>query len=264
MFPIPPILPIKTLDRIRRICRILLSEIRGRGHPVILSLLLCLPASAQGIPKYGEFFQRKTAASGYSPATDGNVFEWLKADAIGQGNNTAVSTWTASTGVNVVNPNSGATQPTFETSQQNGLPAVAFNGANATYLATSSTFTSQAQPFTIVLVFKDGDGANFTIPIGSIAGGTSYEWSDQGGGYYDIVAGNNQTRSPHPLATDGNWHIMMVVFSDSSSKFKLDNGGAHLTFVEVFRPGGAGSIFLSPAPKGLTGRAGWPRRSSRR
>jgi len=161
------------------------------------------------------------SGSAYSPSTDGSVFEWLKADAINQGNNTAVATWPASIGASLVNPNSGMTQPIFKTAQQNGLPAVLFNGANSTYLATPANFASQSQPFTIFIAFKDND-STFSIPIGP-SGGSDIRWVHQAYGVYDISAGGAGSGPAEPV-TDNNWHILMLVFNGSSSKWRQDGG----------------------------------------
>jgi hypothetical protein len=180
-------------------------------------------------------------AGAYSPAADTNVFEWLKADAINQGNNTAVATWPASIGASLVNPNSGMTQPIFKTAQQNGLPAVLFNGANSTYLATPANFASQSQPFTIFIVFKDRDSTG-SIPIGPAGGGSDFRWIRQAYGVYDISAGGAGSGPVEPV-TDNNWHILMLVFNGLNSKWRQD-GGAVTAFSSSPGPNPINSISL--------------------
>src|ERR1035437_9219293 len=68
---------------------------------------------------------------------------WFKADSIAQSNNTAVSSWPDSSGNNhTATQGTGASQPTFKTSQVNSLPGVYFNGSNYLTIASAPTLTT--------------------------------------------------------------------------------------------------------------------------
>jgi hypothetical protein len=133
------------------------------------------------------------------------------------------------------------TQPIFKTAQQNGLPAVLFNGANSTYLATPANFASQSQPFTIFIVFKDRDSTG-SIPIGPAGGGSDFRWIRQAYGVYDISAGGAGSGPVEPV-TDNNSHILMLVFNGLNSKWRQD-GGAVTAFSSSPGPNPINSISL--------------------
>jgi hypothetical protein len=160
----------------------------------------------------------------YTPGADTNVFAWFKADALTLANGARVPSWSPSGGAmnQAVVQTSVRNQPTFQTNQQNGLPAVLFDGV-ASFL-TNSTFFNQPQPFTLVLVYKylgpqQAYGASF------IGNDQSYSWAvgaSQGYMEYYIQSESGVSRIMYPVENpaDAAWHILMIVFNGSNSLFR--------------------------------------------
>jgi hypothetical protein len=160
-------------------------------------------------------------SGGYSPAADGNVFEWLKADAItGVASGNGISSWSASTGENL-STYGGSQNPTWNSNVKNGLPAVTFASASMQEAFTSSAFSSQSQPVTIFVVSKTVDApTGFECMMGSYGAGTQYEVVDNSGPGVLYAGGAYSTA----FTFDNNWHITMLVLNGSSSKYRVDNG----------------------------------------
>jgi hypothetical protein len=170
---------------------------------------------------------QSVSTASYTPSGDANVFAWFKADAIiGVTSGNAITTWPDS-GPNgyTLSCYGGSQNPTWSSAVKNGLPAVVFASASSQETFTSSTFSSQAQPTTIFLVYKLTDSASgFEQVMGSYGSGTGYAIMDNSGPA-SVYAGSYQAG----WSFDNNWHIVMVVFNGASSKYRLD-GGADTSF----------------------------------
>lgn len=155
-------------------------------------------------------------AAGYSPASDSTILFWAKADAIAQGNGTAVSTWPASKGNSLINV-PGNTE-LFYTGVQNGLPGVfTSSGQMTNYIPGLSS-----QPFTIWAVmmqtnvgslelFWDGvDGSQRAYMAGFNSGGTSFRW----------YAGTAQDNFA-PIPTN-KWFTLEMIYNGASSTLKTN------------------------------------------
>jgi hypothetical protein len=162
-------------------------------------------------------------AQTYSPGTDANLCMWFKADALGLTNGAPVSSWSPSGGtvsepvVQTVSSN----QPIFKTAQQNGLPAVLFDGVSS-YLTNGNSFPVASQPLTIFLVYKyTGPENNFqNVFIGNIYSKTSWFV-----GIYEsnvaVYAGGSGSAA---VRADPNWHMIMFVVNGSNSIYRIDGG----------------------------------------
>lgn len=123
---------------------------------------------------------------------------WLKADAItGLSNNAAVSTWNDSSGNgnNAAQATSGD-QPSYETNQINGLPAVNFNGSGD--FLTVPSLTGQ----TIFVVLNHADGTTFTNYRRVVDNGDTFGYSIfgvNGGSQY------NPTALPRGITASNFW-----------------------------------------------------------
>jgi len=88
------------------------------------------------------------AVGGFDPTLYGTVAGWYKADALVLSNGATVSSWTDSSSSNIpFATDRGAA--TFQTNQQNGLPAVSFGGA-ASLVRNGMSFNG----FCVATVFK--------------------------------------------------------------------------------------------------------------
>lgn len=188
-------------------------------------------------------------AQTYSPGIDTNLVTWFKADALSLTNNSQVSIWNPSGGsmTNAVGQNSVTNQPTFQTAQQNGLPAVLFDGVSS-YLTNSTTYTpATSQPFTAFLVYKyngpNGVWANAFVG-GSFAGGNGSWFLGVGTG---AISFDLFETSISCYQADPNWHIAMFVVNGTNSKYRLDRG------IDTPGTGNPGTGFINSLEMGGTG-----------
>lgn len=169
------------------------------------------------------------ASSGYNPATDAKVIEWLKADAITpQTDNTALTTWTASTGVNATQA-VGINQPVYRTaggaSNKNGKAVVEFfSTTNPTYMKTL-TIGTLTQPFTVWIVYKYSSNASYYFAFDGLSGSTNraYFYSDPAPAWTMGTDGSGDSFG----TPDTNWHIVECFYNTSSSTFTIDGGSPH-------------------------------------
>ena len=161
------------------------------------------------------------AQGSYTPSSDTNVFAWFKADALTLSNGAPVASWSPSGGTmtQALVQTSVSNQPTFQTNQQSGLPAVLFDGV--TSFLTNATWFDQPQPFTLVLVYKYL-GAQQAFGAEFIGNPRSYSWAvgdSQGNvGYYiQSESGVSGIVYADENPADAAWHILMIVFNGSHS-----------------------------------------------
>ncbi len=118
-----------------------------------------------------------------TPSLSGVLATWLKADNLaGLANNAAIANWQDASGNgNNATQSTAGWRPTYRTNVINGLPAVRFNAANKTYLATPS---SAPEDFTLLCVFRStqgsGTGSLYYQGAGLISGEVSGTMLDFG------------------------------------------------------------------------------------
>jgi hypothetical protein len=162
----------------------------------------------------------------YDPATDASVVQWWKADALALSNGDAVSTWTASKGVDAA-PALVGYAPQFVTAQQNGLPAIrCFESGSHRFLRTVSPFGPIPQPYTVWAVFQQTNiSQRYLFLFDGYASGEARAWFSD----YDLpnrwcmAAGPTQILRASK-APDTAWHILRCVFSGAGSSIALDGG----------------------------------------
>jgi hypothetical protein len=167
----------------------------------------------------------------YSPATDNNLFVWFKADALALTNGSPVAAWSPSGGTmnQAVVQTSPTNQPQFVTNQQNGLPAVLFDGKSSYLTNVVGWFTpGQSHPLTIFTVYKYLGTAGFgNAFVGSVPGQVSWSLGESSGFitvYSQGMSGTLGNLYPIEPVFDAAWHILMVVFKGSNSYFRVDGG----------------------------------------
>lgn len=189
----------------------------------LLVALLALCGVASGTVVINSY---RFATAAYDPSTDAAVIEWLKADALGLADNDPVGTWTASTGNNATQ--TGAARPTFKTAIQNGKPVVRFDGSGD--FMDMADLASQAQPFTVLVVFKINVATSTTYVFGpnTSAAGRDIRFGITHTDKFSAYSGNGSDLIDFATA-DLNWHILQLVFNGAVSTYRLD-GGARATF----------------------------------
>jgi hypothetical protein len=159
----------------------------------------------------------------YSPGKDTNLCMWFKADALSLTNNAPVSIWSPSGGsvTNSVGQSSVTNQPIFQTAQQNGLPAVLFDGVSS-YLTTSRSFSAINQPLTVFIVYQYVGPLNGfqNIFVGNIPNNSSWWVGNRQGSNAIYAAGGNGSAFP----IDPNWHMIMFVVNGTNSIYRIDGG----------------------------------------
>jgi len=173
------------------------------------------------IPLYtmGSNFLETSLTSGTRDWTisDLNVpaIAWLKADAIGSGDGTPISTWFDSTvNNNNFSQSTSANKPLYKINIQNSLPVVRFDGINDTLI--NSTLT-RLQPYEFIFAGKPTQSDS-----------TTRDWFTSTG--FEIVGANPTTDFMYagalgPSRNAANaWHVNVCLFSGVQSKWYLDGG----------------------------------------
>jgi hypothetical protein len=158
----------------------------------------------------------------YSPGADPNLLTWFKADSLDLTNNARVSIWNPSGGSMgvAVGQSVSSNRPIFQTAQQNGLPAVLFDGATG-YLTNIAPFTIAQQPVTLFLVYQHVGpvtGMEHSF-LGSTPHASSW-WVGDRQGTNVACAGTFGTAVP----VDQFWHTIMYVMNGANSKYQIDGG----------------------------------------
>lgn len=199
---------------------------------IFLFGLLC--ASVAAAPPYLTLMSAKgrlslVASSGYDPSTDAKVVQWLKADAITpQSDNTALATWTASTGNNATQ-GTGINQPAYRTAggaaNKNGKAVVEFFSTANPIFMTTTTFGTLSQPFTVFIVYKYSSNASYYFAFDGRTGSTNraYFYSDPAPAWTMGTDGSGDSFG----TPDTNWHVAECFYNTSSSSLTLDGGSPH-------------------------------------
>jgi hypothetical protein len=117
----------------------------------------------------------------FNPSTISTLRFWIRAESIGQGNNTAVNTWTDLSGSG--NSITLGAAPTFFTlaNQINGRPVVKFLQASSQYLtkvtATGVNLTNSGSTFIVMRKTSSLDMLNILFIGGSCNGGRQFSYS---------------------------------------------------------------------------------------
>jgi hypothetical protein len=194
-------------------------------RPLAIVLLLFFVGVAEGsrvgVYRGHESAQlRRVTTELWTPADLDDLFSWWKADSLDLSNDDLVSTWTDSSGNGYSVTASGATRPTFKTSQFNGLPSLYFGGAQ--WLTTDNqnawTFMHSAQS-TIIAVWQAGIVAepniNYAL-IGNNAGtGNNRGFNIQ----YDDRDSASRNDLLFHLIGRGGTVTPQVVFNESANGF---------------------------------------------
>jgi len=173
------------------------------------------------IPLYtmGSNFLETSLTSGTRDWTisDLNVsaIAWLKADAIGSGDGTPISTWFDSTvNNNNFSQSTAANKPLYKINIQNGLPVVRFDGTNDNL---SNPTLTRLQPYEFIFAGKPTQSDS-----------TGRDWFTSTG--FEIVGTNPTTDfmfagglGPSRNAANA-WHVNVCLFSGVQSKWYLDGG----------------------------------------
>lgn len=201
----------------------------------LLILFCCASAIAQPTvsgPSAGVF--NNFNSSGYNPASDASVVEWLKADAItGLSDGATIATWQHSTGNDATS--AAGSRPVYHTAVKNGLPAAQFSG---TEFFTVQTFGTIAQPDAVWIVYRFTaltstkvlyDGTNS-------AGRQSAFWSGSSGFIAGFAGSTVATSNAGDTTT---WHVLYIKFNGASSQWSIDNSAP-----ATFNPGANSLIGL--------------------
>jgi len=187
---------------------------------LLILLVLCAPLFMAA--------DRRTAMRNYtsgsaawSPTTPANTLrEWIKADVgLGLNNGDPVSTWTASAGKSPTA--SGSARPFFTNNVQNGLPAIQFDGVND-YMDTGNFTSSQAQPYTVLMVFKLITTASQARLIDGDTAGTG-RLILRSGGNWNVYSGSAFQNTAQSEDTNFNTLLLEVNGTTSTNSW---NGGA--------------------------------------
>lgn len=169
-------------------------------------------------------FARKQATAGI-PMT--NLVQWLKADALSQSDDTEVTNWVASVGINATG-SAGSTAPHFRTAVQNGLPVIRFDNSND-FLQTADYSSPISQPFCYFIVYKISSAGAGHVILDTAHNDTERVF---------LLRTNTQVWRPFAGAlgtfnglteSSTTWHILSVEWNGASSKFRFD-GGTEATF----------------------------------
>jgi hypothetical protein len=182
-------------------------------------ILAMIAGAAYGVP-FRFAPMANLGAQLWTPADLDDVFAWWKADSLDLSNDDLVSTWTDSSGNGYSMTASGATRPTFKTSQFNGLPSLYFGGAQ--WLTTDNqnawTFLHSAES-TVIAVWQAGVVAepNTRYPlIGNNAGtGNNIGFHMQ---YDDRNSASRNDLLLH-LIGEGGGGLTQVVLNESANGF---------------------------------------------
>ena len=150
---------------------------------------------------------------------------WFKADTLKLTNNAPISLWNPSGGAvaGSLGQSSFTNQPIFQTAQQNGLPAVLFDGVSSCLTNGTYYWPPACQPLTFFLVYRfTGPENNGYMPafFGNAPSGGAW-WIGEYGTEIGSYFGNAITSG---VPSDPNWHILMYVINGANSKYRMDNG----------------------------------------
>lgn len=147
-----------------------------------------------------------------SVITSGTLLAWYQADKLALTDGSAVSAWPDVSGNGfAATQGTGASQPTFHVNQQNGLPAIVFDGVND---CLTTTVPTTAQPFTI-----------FTIANATGQPTNRGVWGGTFGS--NSLLTNFSTLELNSLASSGSaapagWHNMTALVNGGSSLLRVD------------------------------------------
>lgn len=161
-------------------------------------------------------------AGAFTPASLTGLGAWYKADALALSNGAAVTSWADSgSGGFTATQATGAKQPTFQTAQVNGLPAVLFNVTNHQYL-TSGADTTFASGCTLFAVVNPTVVNIFQAIVGpSSTNGFEYLLTTAG---KQRISGPTLSATATTAQTAGAWTRFSVDY-DASSAFHFFNKG---------------------------------------
>lgn len=172
-----------------------------------------------------QFFTRRFAGSvaagvgAYSPATDPLVNEWIYAPTIGQGDGTAVSTWTAGKGTNATQA-TGGSQPLYKTGIQNGKAVVRFDGVDD-FMATTA-FTTTTQAYVMIVAFSTVATTNPKSYVDGIAGGNRAQFEINTNGKFGFYAGTTDIDTANATTA---FHVMLMEINQAASRYRMDGAG---------------------------------------
>lgn len=97
----------------------------------------------------------------FTPTQLSGLVAWFKADSIGAGDGSAVSTWSDSSGNanDATNGGAAGTKPTYKTNIVNGQPVVRFDGGDGLIVANQANFNIATYTAFIVATYTSGTGA---------------------------------------------------------------------------------------------------------
>ncbi|MCK9896978.1 GDSL-type esterase/lipase family protein [Frankia sp. AgB32] len=157
-----------------------------------------------------------------SPDTVSGLVGWWRADALGLADNTAVSSWAPSAGLQSAPlTQSGTNRPVLRTGILNSLPVVRFSAASSQSLDTGAWGTSYTVPVTVVTV------ARFT----SVAVAANL-WSGRSGVFayagisptlFQVGAGAAGELSARETPDVDAWHVIAVVYNGASTTVHWDS-----------------------------------------
>lgn len=180
-------------------------------------------------------YMQKSAISVFAPTDLSGLLGWYRADTLGLTNGVGVSSWPdSSTAGHSLSQATGGNQPTFQTSQVNGLPCLRFDGSNDNL--ASAAFASPTAGCSVLVVlnasvqnsyrvlFNHSAAATWATPFARVAcyitdAAASNFWqffvedtSVGANGLTDVIA-----------ASTGSWQLMSFYY-DASNQFMYRNG----------------------------------------
>jgi hypothetical protein len=191
------------------------------------------------------FLRRISASAG--PVIFANLGLWLKADGLsGLVNNDPVSSWTDFSGKGRHYIGTTTTRPLYKTSQQNGLPAIDFDGTDD-FLTGAVDGSVTAYSLYVTLKMKSNAGTPVPFRFGL---DNTFGTSD---GYCAIINGGNRSIQHRVAAAattmaDGaattNWELWSIICDSTPlTALRVNRVGQTLTPSNAAFSSGAGSTF---------------------
>jgi hypothetical protein len=160
----------------------------------------------------------------WTPASEGTLQAWYKADSLVLSDNDPISTWTDSSSSGYNATQTLTARPLYKTNIQNSLPAVLFSAASTQSFVTS--IPADTKPFTVAVVVRREDyGPPVAFFGASNTGGMCFR--NDTNRYADILSQGTADIGPSTTAlTDGSTNIIVVTYSSAGAFAYTLNGAS--------------------------------------
>ncbi|MGC4030142.1 MAG: lamin tail domain-containing protein [Tepidisphaeraceae bacterium] len=177
-----------------------------------------------------------TAAVGFDgggTASAASLLARWYAPAIGAANNSAVSSWNASTGTGSATQSTSANRPTYRTNQINGKAVVHFDGSNDNLKITNQSLNGLAD-FTVAMVFRTSTAGragtqwyNNTGIVDAEVGGVTNDWGlavNDAGSIGAGVGNPDTTLYSASNLNNGQAHVVVFTKAGTTTALSIDGG----------------------------------------